>query len=70
MAEGLSLVVDDAFRWLRLHRLEANIQPANARSIQLAGRFWPTATAGAGRRWPAGRGGSRRTIAGLVHELG
>jgi ribosomal-protein-alanine N-acetyltransferase len=30
-----ALVIDDAFRRLRLHRLEANIQPANAASIRL-----------------------------------
>jgi ribosomal-protein-alanine N-acetyltransferase len=39
MAEGLSLVVDDAFGRLGLHRLEANIQPGNARSIRLARRL-------------------------------
>jgi len=36
MREGLSLVVRHAFKMLRLHRLEANIQPANAPSIALA----------------------------------
>ncbi len=35
MREGLSLVLDRAFRDLRLHRLEANIQPANVRSKAL-----------------------------------
>jgi|SoiMethySBSTD1v2_1073268.scaffolds.fasta_scaffold355992_2 [ribosomal protein S5]-alanine N-acetyltransferase len=39
MAEGLSLVVDDAFRRLGLHRLEANIQPSNARSLRLVRRL-------------------------------
>jgi len=36
MAEGLRAVVRHAFRKLKLHRLEANIQPANAASIALA----------------------------------
>ncbi len=35
MREGLALALDHAFRSLRLHRLEANIQPANTASIQL-----------------------------------
>jgi ribosomal-protein-alanine N-acetyltransferase len=35
MREGLALVIDDAFRRRRLHRLEANIQPGNAASIRL-----------------------------------
>ena len=35
MREGLGLVLDYAFRQLRLHRLEANIQPANVTSIAL-----------------------------------
>jgi ribosomal-protein-alanine N-acetyltransferase len=39
MTEGLSLVLDHAFSDLRLNRLEANIQPANARSIALAERI-------------------------------
>lgn len=36
MREGLAAVVRHAFRTLKLHRLEANIQPANTRSIALA----------------------------------
>jgi ribosomal-protein-alanine N-acetyltransferase len=38
MSEAVELVVRDAFRRLRLHRLEANIQPGNAASIALARR--------------------------------
>ena len=35
MSEGLRLVMADAFRRLKLHRLEANIQPANRASRAL-----------------------------------
>ena len=35
MREGLQAVIRHAFRSLKLHRLEANIQPGNARSIAL-----------------------------------
>jgi [ribosomal protein S5]-alanine N-acetyltransferase len=35
MSEGLQLVLARAFAGLRLHRLEANIQPGNAASIAL-----------------------------------
>ena len=38
MAEGIELVLAHAFETLGLHRLEANIQPANAASIALAKR--------------------------------
>ncbi len=36
MTEGLKLVIAHAFGALKLHRLEANIQPGNAASIALA----------------------------------
>ena len=36
MAEGLELTLGVAFRALKLHRVEANIQPANLRSLSLA----------------------------------
>ena len=35
MSEGLELLLRHAFRTMRLHRLEANIQPANTASIAL-----------------------------------
>jgi ribosomal-protein-alanine N-acetyltransferase len=38
MAEGLRLTLKFAFRVMRLHRVEINIQPANSRSIVLARR--------------------------------
>ncbi|HEX4033694.1 MAG TPA: GNAT family protein [Solirubrobacteraceae bacterium] len=38
MREGLALLLAHAFGPARLHRLEANIQPANARSIALVRR--------------------------------
>jgi len=38
MAEGLELVLRYAFRELKLHRLEANIQPGNERSKKLVER--------------------------------
>jgi ribosomal-protein-alanine N-acetyltransferase len=36
MSEGLELTLDFAFRTLKLHRVEANIQPTNQRSLALA----------------------------------
>ena len=38
MSEGMQLVLREAFTTLRLHRLEANIQPGNRSSIALAER--------------------------------
>jgi [ribosomal protein S5]-alanine N-acetyltransferase len=38
MTEGMDLVLRHAFRTLKLHRLEANIQPGNLRSIALVER--------------------------------
>jgi ribosomal-protein-alanine N-acetyltransferase len=35
MSEGVRLAINHAFQTLGLHRVEANIQPGNARSIQL-----------------------------------
>ena len=39
MTSGLALAITRAFRELGLHRLEANIQPGNARSIALVERL-------------------------------
>lgn len=39
MTEGLGLVVRHAFEELRLHRLEANIQPGNLPSLRLVQRL-------------------------------
>ncbi len=35
LREGLSLVIDHAFRVEKLHRLEANVQPGNAASLAI-----------------------------------
>jgi len=39
MTEGLALVLRHAFQQLRLHRLEANIQPGNHASLKLVRRL-------------------------------
>jgi ribosomal-protein-alanine N-acetyltransferase len=39
MRDGLAQVVSHAFKKMKLHRLEANIQPANARSKALVRRL-------------------------------
>lgn len=39
MSEGLALVLRHAFQQLRLHRLEANIQPGNHASLKLIRRL-------------------------------
>ncbi|KQX57841.1 acetyltransferase [Streptomyces sp. Root66D1] len=39
MTEGVAATVDHAFTGLRLHRLEANIQPANEASLSLVRRL-------------------------------
>jgi [ribosomal protein S5]-alanine N-acetyltransferase len=39
MSEGLALVLRYAFQQLRLHRLEANIQPGNQASLKLVQRL-------------------------------
>ena len=38
MAEGMQLLLRHAFRTLKLHRIEANIQPGNDASLRLAER--------------------------------
>lgn len=39
MVEGIRLVIDHAFKTLRLHRVEANIQTGNTASINLVKRL-------------------------------
>ena len=39
MREGLAKVINHAFTSMKLHRLEANIQPANKKSIRLVKRL-------------------------------
>lgn len=39
MTEGMALALDMAFRTLRLHRVEVNIQPTNQRSLALVARL-------------------------------
>jgi len=38
VAEGMTLMLDEAFGKIGLHRIEANIQPGNAKSIGLVAR--------------------------------
>src|SRR6266404_5172946 len=38
MSEGMQLVLNEAFNRLKLHRIEANIQPSNISSIALVSR--------------------------------
>lgn len=38
MTEGMALALDVAFRRLKLHRVEVNVQPTNVRSVALAER--------------------------------
>ena len=38
MSEGLALALDVAFRRLKLHRVEVNVQPSNRRSLALVAR--------------------------------
>ena len=39
MTEGFALALDFAFRRLKLHRVEANVQPGNRRSLSLVERL-------------------------------
>lgn len=39
MTAGVALVVSHAFKKTKLHRVEANVQPSNARSIELVKRL-------------------------------
>jgi ribosomal-protein-alanine N-acetyltransferase len=39
MTEGMTLAINEAFGPLKLHRLEANIQPGNTASIALVKRL-------------------------------
>ena len=39
MTEGVALVLNHAFNSLKLHRIEANIQPSNTASINLVKRL-------------------------------
>jgi ribosomal-protein-alanine N-acetyltransferase len=38
MSDGLALALEFAFRMLKLHRVEVNVQPGNTRSLSLVRR--------------------------------
>ena len=71
MSEGLELVLHVAFRILKLHRVEANVQPTNRRSLALVRRAG-FAREGYSRRYVriAGRWRDHVRMALLVEDWG